>query len=85
MRLDDIRFDTTNCALRNESANTRVWTSPEGDGFGLTLFALPPDLRATPSSLDQLRSFYRSVAEPAGVGLIEVETARSIVVRRSAR
>ena len=72
--LDDIAFDTTDCALRSESPDARVWTSPTGDGFGLTLYALPPDIRASPSSLDQLRSFYRNMAEPAGVGLIEVET-----------
>jgi hypothetical protein len=72
--LDEITFDTTNFVPRGESPGARMWSTPAGDGFGLTLFSLAPDIGASLSSLDQLRSYYRNMAEPAGVGLVEVET-----------
>jgi hypothetical protein len=72
--LDEIKFDTTNCVPYSESPGVRVWQTPAGDGVVLRLCPLPPDIGASLASLDQLRSYYRTLAESAGVGVIEVES-----------
>src|SRR5438270_14097981 len=59
--LDSLRFDTTGYALRNdpEDVNTRTWFTDEGNGLGLFLCTLAPDL-PTVCTVNDLREFYEA-------------------------
>lgn len=72
--LDAVRFDTTGYSFQAElqSGKLRVWHTPEGDGLGLYLFPVPPDLPAGAASVDELAAFYRRLVADSDSKLVEV-------------
>ena len=48
----------------------KAWRNPAGDSMSLNYFALPPDIGASLTSLDDLRQFYRAQVNPS-MGLVE--------------
>jgi hypothetical protein len=68
--LDSVQFDTTEYEYRGEpqAGRQRVWFTAEGDGVGVYLFTLPPDLPRV-DSVDGLRSNY-------GTGVVEIGVLR---------
>lgn len=71
--LDSVQFDDAGYRAREDSEpGERLWFSPEGDGVGLFLFTIPPDLPGA-ASMDELRAFYENGLKSSG-GLL-VETA----------
>jgi len=71
--LDSVTFDEKGFVRQDEQANVRLWLCSTGDQLGLFLYSIRPDLGAGLDNPDGLRRFYRSLAEPAGFGIIEVE------------
>jgi hypothetical protein len=72
--LNSLSFDTTAFRLQEDGDARRIWRTPWGDGVGVFLFTLPPDIEAAIESIDDVRMFYRSSAMAAGFGVIEIET-----------
>jgi hypothetical protein len=74
--LDSVRFDTTGYTAQGEprSGELRTWRTPEGDGVGVYYFALPPDLPANASSVDELAAFYRGRFGDSGSSCVEIGT-----------
>jgi hypothetical protein len=72
--LDAIRFDTTGFADQGEPqpGKVRVWHTPEGDGFGVYFFPVPPDLPPDAASVDELADFYSQLLGNSGGKLVEV-------------
>jgi pSer/pThr/pTyr-binding forkhead associated (FHA) protein len=71
--LDSVKFDETGFTYQGDGDHFRVWSSPSDDQVGLFLYSIRPDLAARVDNPDELRNFYRPVAETAGLGIIEVE------------
>src|ERR1041385_5119570 len=71
--LDAVRFDTTGFEFRGESqpGKVKVWHTPEGDGFGVYFFPVPPDLPANIASVDELAAFYIHRLADSGAKLVE--------------
>jgi hypothetical protein len=67
--LDDVQFDASGYELRGEPqpGQQRVWFTPHGDGVGLYVFRIPPDLPRA-GSIGDLRDFYARM----GPGVIDV-------------
>lgn len=63
--LDGVSFDAAGYDPRGEPepGRTRVWWTPAGDGLGLFLFPLAPDLPRV-DSVNALREFYTGRAAP---------------------
>ncbi len=75
--LDSVRFDTTSFEFGGEPepGRVRVWFTPQGDGLGLFLFAVPPDLPAA-NDLNLLSDFYIRGLEPSGGRLVDISILR---------
>jgi hypothetical protein len=73
--LDSVTFDDDGFIPQGDQDNVRLWLSPAGDQMGLFFYSIPPDLGAGLDDLPGLRSSFRSMVEPAGLGIIEVEPA----------
>ncbi len=75
--LDSVTIDLTGLTPREAPPNVRAWTmpGPDGDGFGIWFFALPPDI---PPSRDvaALRATYQEVARQGGSKLVETVCLR---------
>lgn len=72
--LDAVKFDTTGYEFQGEPqpGKLRVWYTSDGDGLGLHLFAIPPDLPQRLKSTEELRRFYERLTESASVKMAEV-------------
>ncbi len=68
-----LSFDTRGYESLQDDAKVRVWTTPQGDAVGVYHFALPPDITADVSNVDDVRAMYRSDAARNGFGLVEAE------------
>jgi hypothetical protein len=53
--LDSIRFEATGFTYQGEIEGSRIWHSPEGDGIGLFLFPIPPDLPENAATFDEFK------------------------------
>ena len=73
MSLDSIRIDEAALKRLGDREGVRLWQTSDGDSLGLFHFATPPDIAADISNADDLRRFYRTVAYPSGLGLVEVD------------
>lgn len=71
--LDSVSFDESGFERQGDEGNERIWYTPGGDGLGLFHFRAAPDIKADPNSVDELRHFYRIMAQEVGFGLIETE------------
>ena len=73
--LDAVHFDTTGYAAQGEPqpGKVRVWHTPEGDGLGVYLFPVRPDLPANASSLDELAAFYARLLGDSGANWLKCE------------
>lgn len=70
--LDAIRFDTTGYrSLGEPRSGMRAWHTPEGDGVGLYMFTLPPDLPRV-HSIAELRAYYEAQLAKGGGRLLAV-------------
>ncbi len=70
--LDLIRFNSDGYT-RDEArrpGQVRVWFTPDGDGVGLYMFGVPPDLPRVETA-DELWAFYARRLEPSGGKLVE--------------
>jgi len=72
--LDSISFDTTGLIPQGQKNGVRVWQTPDGDGVGLYLFPVPPDILADINSLESLSSFYGNQLAAASVTGILIDT-----------
>ena len=70
--LDELAFATT-FTLLGDTPDARQWSTPAGDTLALHYCPFRPALEGTPASLDRLRAYYRTLAEPHA-GVVEVET-----------
>src|ERR1043165_5954812 len=70
-----VSFDTKDLerATLPNQADAQVWYTPDGDGIGLYYFALPPDIDADISNVDDVRLFYRTMTAAANLGMVEAE------------
>ena len=75
LTLDAVTFDSTGHELKGDlrPGEVRVWYTPDGDGLGLYLFPIPPDLPANATSRDELVAFYVDQLAPAGGKLVELD------------
>jgi hypothetical protein len=82
--LDELTFDGSTFTLLGDTPDARRWTTPDGDAFALHHCPFPPSLRGSPASIDVLRAYCRTAAEP-GAGLVEVEirTVGSVIAVRT--
>lgn len=71
--LNSLTFDEREFTRQGDQGNVRLWLSPSGDQLGLFLYSIPPDIAADVDNPDELRKFFRSLVEPAGLGIIEVD------------
>src|SRR6185436_7766462 len=71
--LNSLTFDEKGFKRQGDQGNVRIWLCPGGDQLGLFLYSIRPDLGADVDDDEGLRKFYRLLAEPAGLGIIEVE------------
>ena len=70
--LDAIRFDTTGYrSLGEPRPGIRAWHTPDGDGVGLYMFTLPPDLPRV-DSIAGIRAHYDGQLAKAGGKLVAV-------------
>jgi hypothetical protein len=76
--LDDLRFDADEFEYQGElqPGRMRVWSTPAGDGVGLYLFLIPPDLPPASESIERLREFYAERSAGAGGRLVELGVPR---------
>jgi hypothetical protein len=74
--LQSIAFDTTRYRAEGESADKRVWFTPDGDGVGLYFFNKPPDIPARLPSAAALRQLYENALREGPMQMAEfrVET-----------
>jgi hypothetical protein len=70
--LDSIRFRTDAWTAQGEHAGQRVWFTADGDGVGLNLFPVAPDLPTGLNSLEQLQKFYLSQMSNSAARLVEL-------------
>src|SRR5262249_15378459 len=72
LSLDAVRFDTTGYESGGEPrpGQVRVWFTPDGDGLGLYLCPVPPDLPPA-RAVEELRAFYARSLEASGGRLVE--------------
>lgn len=75
--LDAIRFETAGCEFRGEPepGRTRVWFTPDGDGLGLYLFTIPPDLPLV-RTVDGIRNSYQRGLEASGGLVVELSVLK---------
>jgi hypothetical protein len=76
--LDDLRFDTDGYEYQGEPQPSRMrfWYTPAGDGVGLYLFPIPPDIPPAAESVERLREFYAARVAGAGSSLVELDVSR---------
>jgi hypothetical protein len=71
--LQSIAFDTTRYRAEGESADKRVWFTPDGDGVGLYFFNKPPDIPAGLPSAAALRQRYENALREGPMQMAEFE------------
>lgn len=71
-----LKIDIDDARLANEGVmgGVRLWYTSDGDGIGLYYFAMPPDLPAGRSSMEDFRAAYRSTVN---VEVIEIQVGRA--------
>jgi hypothetical protein len=70
---DDVSFDTAGFVAQTGRDDVRVWHAPSGDGVGLYMYLVAPDLPAAVDDLPALRAYYRALADASGLGVVEIE------------
>jgi hypothetical protein len=76
LSLDSLTFDESAFEYQTDMNNVRIWQCPTGDTMGLFFYFIRPDIKAPLDNLDELRRFYRSIGESAGLGVIEIESCQ---------
>lgn len=76
--LNSVTFDSRNYSLRGEPdpGKVRVWQTPESDLLGLYFFDLKPDLPDQAQSVDEIHSYYSSMASQSQIHLVEARLIR---------
>ena len=69
-----LTFDEKHFKPEGTESGALVWATPDGDGLRLYHYPVPPDIGADPHNIRNLRAFYRRLADPAGLGIIEIDT-----------
>ena len=70
-----LTFDETDLDFRGDQNGALLWLTADGDPLELHYFPIPPDIGADVDDVSALRARHRCVANEAGLGVIEIETA----------
>lgn len=76
--LDSITFDSRGYESKGDPqpGRQRVWWSPDGDGVGLYMFLLAPDIPKV-ATIEALHRYYVAQASAAGGGIVETTIVRA--------
>ncbi|KRB07618.1 hypothetical protein [Lysobacter sp. Root690] len=69
-------FQSAGLDYLGRSDGLHLWRDGNGDSVALASFARPPDIGADLDDPPALRAFYRAAVEPAGCGVIEIDSVR---------
>ena len=71
--IEDVQMTLPDWEEVHRDTNISQWQNEIGDGFSLNFFPMSPDIVAPLEDVDGVRSFYRSMIVPAGLGLVGCE------------